>query len=433
MFDEFLIERAPKDRHIALVDVNSFFASCERVFDPKLRNKPVVVLSNNDGCVVARSPEAKALGIKMGVPWFQISAWADQAGVVARSSNYELYGSLSKRTMDTLQNFSAWQEVYSIDEAFLGLRGSADQVAALSQKIRSTVLRDTGLPVSIGVGPTKTLAKLMNHVVKDRDQFQGVCVWAALSRAKQDDILFNTHVTELWGVASRTAKRLQGMGIRSAGQLRDAPPERIRKKFSIVLQRTVLELRGIACIPFEEGAPVRKQIIFSRSFSSPITSAYEMRQVMSIYAQKVSARLRKHELVTQQLIAFALTSHVSEGFSHSASAHVALDRPIDEPIEIAKAALNILPQLDPRARYVRAGIMLLQLSPKESHEYLPLFTSPHEGKRVGELIDRINEVNGNGSIGVGLGGFRNAPQWNMRRDRLSPRATTRWDELVTVS
>lgn len=418
---------------IALVDVNSFFASCERVFDPRLRNKPVVVLSNNDGCVVARSAEAKHLGIEMGVPWFKIDAWANQAGVIARSSNYELYGSMSRRVMNILGTFSAWQEIYSIDESFLGLRGSPEKATQSGRLMKQAILNGTDLPVCVGIAPSKTLAKVANHIAKKHAKFGGVCNWQEFTEQQQNWILANTHVTELWGVASRTAKRLRSLGIHSALELREANPQRIRKSFSVVLQRTILELRGISCIPLEEAPPVREQLIFSRSFSTPVTTPEAMQQVLSIYAQRVSSRLRSHGLVAQHMQVFASSSYFDQGIRHSASVQVALETPIDEPIDIAKAAMGLLPRMHPSAKYARAGIMLFGLSDKRNHEYLPLFTSPHEGKQIGALLDKINDKVGKSSVGVGLGGLKHAPHWNMRREKLSKRATTHWNELAVVN
>ncbi|MGB3413784.1 MAG: Y-family DNA polymerase, partial [Microbacteriaceae bacterium] len=244
-------ERPKRLDRIALVDVNSFFASCERVFHPKLNGRPVVVLSNNDGCVVALSREAKALGVEMGAPWFKLEAWAKREGVIARSSNYELYGSLSRRVMNVLGRYSAWQEIYSIDESFLGLKGTAYELSEIGREMRRAADTFVGLPVCVGIAPSKTLAKLANHIAKRYPQYGGVFNWDEYTPEQMDRLLSGVKVVELWGVGSRIAKRLDSMGIHSAKDLRDADDIRLRKKFSVVLQRTIFELRGIPCIPFE--------------------------------------------------------------------------------------------------------------------------------------------------------------------------------------
>lgn len=297
-----------KLQRIALVDVNSFYASCERVFDPHLENRPLVVLSNNDGCVVARSSEAKALGVEMGTPWFKIANWAKHVGLEARSSNYELYGSLSACVMELLGRYSAWQEVYSIDEAFLGVRGTREELERLGREIRHAVRTHVGLPVCVGLGSSKTLAKLANRAAKDHPQLGGVASMDDYPPDRVDAIMDSLTVDQLWGVAGRTTKKLAGYGIHTVRELRDADPRAIRKWFSVVLQRTVYELRGIDCIPLEAERTVKEQIIFSRSFSTPVTTVDAMHQVMAVYGQRASYRLRKQRSVAKTMICFASTS-----------------------------------------------------------------------------------------------------------------------------
>lgn len=229
------------------MDVNNFYVSCERAFDPSLEGRPVVVLSNNDGCVVARSPEAKALGLKTGVPWFQIARQADRWGLVARSSNYELYGDMSARVMELLGRFGTWQQVYSIDESFLGLQGTAEQLRRAGQQIRESVARHVGLPVCVGLAPTKTLAKFANHVAKnnpDDGRLGGVMAWDSVPHRSRETLLARLPAGEIWGVGRKTSAKLEQLGIHSIADLRDADPGWIRSRFSVVLERTVLELRG---------------------------------------------------------------------------------------------------------------------------------------------------------------------------------------------
>lgn len=284
---------AQRGEYIAHVDVNSFYVSCERVFDPKLEARPVIVLSNNDGCAVARSSEAKTLGNEMGAPWFKLAADADRLGLVAKSSNYELYGEMSARVMKLLGRFSAWVEVYSIDEAFLGVSGTLDELQTLGERIKAEVFRLTGLPVCVGIAKSKTLAKMANKTAKHLKELGGVCVWDRAPAQTTENLLARLPVVEVWGVGPRLTKRLRGLGIWTAKDLRDANEVRIRDKFSIVQMRTVLELRGIPCIPMEEERVIKDQLIFSRSFSDPITDRMGMEQVMEIYAQQASARLHK--------------------------------------------------------------------------------------------------------------------------------------------
>ena len=421
------------ERMIALVDCESFYASCERVFEPRLDGRPVVVLSNNDGCVVAMSREAKALDIPMGTPWFQLKGYAQAAGVVARSSNYELYGSLSSRVMEIIGKYAAWQEVYSIDESFIGMHGTVEELTRIGHQIRAEVLRCTGIPVRVGIGRTKTLAKLASRGAKADLTLGGVCHLGSYSPERLERIMAGTDVQDLWGIAGRTGKRLAGMNIHTAKDLRDADAKRIRKLFSVVLERTVMELRGVPCIPLEQPRPYKDQLIFSRSFSRPVETAVEMRQVLSIYAQKVSSRLRAQGQVAGIVSAWAMTGHyITEG-RHSAHIAVGLPAESDEPIALSKAAQQLIPRILHGTRYARAGVVLTGLRPKTSATPLALFEPEFEGRRIGETLDSITQKLGPRAIGVGLGGMQGAPVWNMKREMLSRRATTHWDELCEAT
>lgn len=419
-------------RMIALIDCASFFASCERVFHPELEGKPVVVLSNNDGCVVAMSQEAKKLQIPMGIPWFKLSAWAKLQGVVAKSSNYELYGSMSTRIMQIIGNYAAWQEIYSIDESFVELRGSVAELTELGHEIQREVIRCTSVPVRVGIGRTKTLAKLATLGAKQNLALGGVCHLGRYEPEQLDKILAHTHVADLWGVGRKYTKRLAALNIHSAKDLRDADSRMIRKRFSVVLQRTLLELRGHPCIELEEEREYKNQLIFSRSFSRPVETAAEMQQVLSMYAQRVSTRLRKQRQVARTVSAWAMTGHyVTEG-SHSARVSVTLDTHTNEPIRLAKAANALLERLRHGARYARAGVVLTDLAPEVSLAPLDFFQPEFEGRKIGITLDKITQKCGDSSIGVGRGGLREAPVWNMRRGMLSNRATTHWRELCEV-
>ncbi|MDR8020492.1 Y-family DNA polymerase [Nesterenkonia aerolata] len=421
----------PRD-YIALVDVNAFYVSAERVFDPKLRNRPVVVLSNNDGCCVALSPEAKALGIPLGEPWFKLAAQAPQYGLVARSSNYELYGDMSARVMRLLNQCSAWVEVYSIDEAFVGVRGTPQQLKAWGHQVKERIWQELGLPVCVGIAPTKTLAKLANKTAKKIPVLAGVCCWEAVPVQRREALLASLPVIEVWGIAVRLTKRLYAMGIESIAQLRDADPAAMRKRFSIVVMRTVLELRGTPCIPLEEEpAEIKDQLIFSRSFSEKITTVAEMEQVLGVYAQRASARLHKHDRQAKVVTAWAMTSHYSPD-QHGPSATVTLPAPTADPVLLTRAAKALLPRIHEGVRYARAGIVVTDLYKTGHQPVFDLFTDRHEERQIGPLIESVRQKINGAAIGLGRAGLKAGPQWQMRREMMSPRYTTHWDELPLV-
>ena len=429
-----LDSRTPSRRgeYIAHVDVNSFYVSCERVFDPKLEARPVIVLSNNDGCAVARSSEAKTLGIEMGAPWFKLAADANRLGLVAKSSNYELYGEMSARVMKLLGRFSAWMEVYSIDEAFLGVSGTLDELQTLGERIKAEVFRLTGLPVCVGIAKSKTLAKMANKTAKHIKELGGVCVWDRAPAQTTENLLARLPVVEVWGIGPRLTKRLRGLGIWTAKDLRDANEVRIRDKFSIVQMRTVLELRGIPCIPMEEERAIKDQLIFSRSFSDPITDRVGMEQVMGIYAQQASARLHKHQKQAKILSAWAMTSYYNQHQDHQPAITVKLPGPTADPVVLTRAAKQLLPQILVGVKYARAGVVVTDLQPWAMQETFDPFVSAHEAKQIGPLIQQIRSEHGVKSIGLGRAGLQQGPAWEMRREMMSPRYTTHWRELLTV-
>ncbi|HSN36832.1 MAG TPA: Y-family DNA polymerase [Arthrobacter sp.] len=417
---------------VALVDVNCFYASAERAFDPSLEGRPLVVLSNNDGCAVTRSPEAKALGITLGEPWFKLAPRAKEWGLVARSSNYELYGDISARVMELLGRYSAWLEVYSIDEAFLGVSGTPEELLHLGHTMKTAVRRNVGVPVCVGIAETKTLAKLANKWAKHNPSFDGVCHWDAVPASQREKLMAGVSVVELWGVAARLTKRLNGQGIHSILDLARADPVRIRDRFSVVLMRTVLELQGIPCIPLEEERIGRDQLIFSRSFATPITSGAGLRQVLGVYAQLASARLARHGLQAKVLTAFAATSYFNPRASSFPSVCVPLPMPTADPVLLARAAYALLPGIADGVKYVRAGIMVTDLRPTGNQAPLAIFENPHEERGIGSLLEDVSRRYGRGSIGLGHAGIRGGPDWSMKRDMLSPRYTTHWAELPVV-
>lgn len=429
---------ADPQRRIALVDCNSYYSSVEQVFDPGLRGRALVVLSNNDGAVVTRSAEAKALGIENGTPWFKISHLASDAipprtRLHVRSSNYELYGDMSARVMRLLERHSSWVSVYSIDEAFVGLDGTPRELETRGREMLDAIDLQTGLPVCVGIGRTKTEAKFANKIAKQNPHLGGVCNLETMPDGAVEHIMSRVPVTGLWGVAGRLGKRLNAMGIYTVADLRDADPVMIRKRFSVVLQRTVLELNGVPCIPMETERADKQQMIFSRSFAQPVTSLEGMRQVMSMYAQSAAIRLSKAGQIAKVLTVFAGTSHFNDRESSFPSAVVKLPAPTADPVILSKAAIAAMePQMVEGVRYARAGVMLTDLRPAGAQPAFEEFVSVHEKRDIGGLLGSVRDKYGTASIGLGRAGMNVQPDWTMARKRRSPRYTTEWDELLVV-
>lgn len=328
--------------------------------------------------------------------------------------------------------------MYSIDESFVGLRGTVDELTELGHKIKDTVLSHTGIPVRVAIARTKTLAKLASIGAKKDPSCRSVMHLCKYTPEQLDHIMGSLAADELWGVAGRTKKRLNAMSIHTVRDLRDADPKLIRKRFSVVLERTVMELRGIPCIPLEEEAREYKdQLIYSRSFSKKLTSRDDMKQVLSLYAQRVSARLRAQHQVASQVGIWVATGWADTGTpQHVANIAVPLSTPSDDPITFTKAAERIMPELfpehSPGVRYARAGVTLTGLTPADRIQPLALFQPEFENRGVGKALDEITRRMGGEAIGIGFGGLKQPAGWEMKRELLSPRATTHWDELMTV-
>lgn len=420
-------------RQIVHVDINSCYVSCERIFDPRLEGRPVVVLSNNDGCVVALSAEAKALGYRMGDPWFMIEHRARAQGVIARSSNYELYGEISARVMRVLAARAADFEQYSIDEAFLTVPLEPDRARPFARSIKAELARTVGVPVCVGVAPTKTLAKLANKTAKKIPALGGVCVWGSLPPERKDALLAALPVSEVWGVGQQTTKKLAALGITSIADLATARPDVIRKKFSVVLMRTVLELQEIPALDLEEQRRFKDQLIYSRAFSQPVDNQNSLRQVLSIYAQKAASRLARHGQLAGLLTAFCGTAVFGSGQQHHPALQVRLPGYTSDPVILTRAAHQLLEHVDfTNVAYVRAGIMLTDLRPSGGQEPLIGLEYRHESRDIAGLLARVQEHCGEGSVGLGYAGLARPPEWQMKRGMLSPRATTHWDELARV-
>jgi DNA polymerase V len=417
-------------RRIALVDANNFYVSCERVFAPALEGRPVVVLSNNDGCVVSRSNEAKALGIRMGVPFFEIRALTRSEGLIWLSSNYALYGDMSARMMALLGEFAPQREVYSIDECFLDLSGVGFDAAALGLAIRERIQRCLGLPTCVGFGATKTLAKLANHVAKTRGEHRGSFGWDALPPAQQDAIMADIDIGEVWGVGRRLAPDLQSIGLASALDLKHAPPKLIRRRHSVILERTVAELNGTACSALEETAARKHQVTASRSFGRPVATLPELREAVSSYVTRAAERMRAQQASCSRVGVFVDTGKFGgDGERYSSAIEIPLTVASDDTRRLIAAALHGLALIyRPGRHYRKAGISLNGLCPTSAPQG-DLF-SGYERQRSARLmatLDRINLTWGTNTARFAGAGI--LQPWRMQSARRSPRYTTRWTEL----
>lgn len=421
----------------ALVDCNNFYASCEKLFRPDLATTPVVVLSNNDGCVVARSKEAKKLGIKMGVPVFQVRQLMRRHGVLAFSSNYALYADISQRVMATLEALAPALEVYSIDEAFLDLSGlqQLQSLAEFGLIIRRRVQKWQGITVCVGIAPSKTLAKLANHAAKTWPQTGGVV--DLTDKARQRKLLALLPVSEVWGIGGKLTKRLQQLGINTALQLADADPNYIRQHFSVVVERTVRELNGESCLELEQIAATKKQIISSRSFGQRITDKQQMREAISEYISRACSKLRHEQQQAKHLTVFLRTSAFSDNDTpYSASKSIELDTPASDTRLFLAKAMQLLDALWVEGyRYAKAGVMLADFY--DPGVYQPgLFDQPAITDRQTtadqKLMQLMDKLNAKHSKTIWFASQGAKQEWSMKRELLSPAYTTNWQQLPIV-
>lgn len=419
----------------ALCDVNSFYASCETVFRPDLKGRPVVVLSNNDGCVIARSAEAKAAGITMGEPFFKQKDLFRRAGVVCFSSNYELYADMSQRVMTTLEEMSPRVEIYSIDEAFCDLTGvrNCRDLTEFGKEIRATVLQRTHLTVGVGIAQTKTLAKLANHAAKKWQRQTGGVVDLS-HRERQRKLMAALPVDEVWGVGRRISKRLAAMGINTVLDLADTHTAVIRKHFNVVLERTVRELRGEPCLELEEFASAKQEIVCSRSFGERVTDYEQMRQAICSYASRGAEKLRGEHQYCRYISAFVKTSPfaLNEPY-YGNTASLKLLTPTQDTRDIINAAVKCLDAIwKDGHRYQKAGIMLGDFF-SQGVAQLNLFdeNAPRSNSaQLMEILDHLNTQNGKGTLYFAGQGIQQ--HWQMKREMLSPRYTTRFSDLLRV-
>ncbi len=417
----------------ALADCNNFYASCERVFEPHLEQKPVVVLSNNDGCIIARSQEAKDVGFKMGEPIFKCRDRVKQHNVIVRSSNFSLYGDMSRRVMQTIRLFSPDVEVYSIDEAFIkldGLRGIGRDFEQEMRRMRAAVLQWTGIPISIGIGKTKTLAKLANHYAKKTPEVGGV----AKIPQNPTAMLREVEVGDIWGIGRQWSKKFKNIGVHTAFDLVQMEPAVIQKTFNIVAMKTAMELRGSTYFRLEQTPDQRKTLLRSRSFAKPVTTWQEVSEAIASHATRAAEKLRNEELVASVLKVFFHTSLFNhQKPRHSAHATIELIPPTNITHTIIKAALDAAhPIWREGFEYKRAGIYLLELS--KGHVQASLFDSQEEkirNKQMMSVLDTVNANMGSGTLHFAATGFTKVMQ--MRQLQRSPRYTTHWDELPQVT
>lgn len=416
----------------ALADVNSFYASCEKVFRPDLRNKPVVVLSNNDGCVIARSAEAKRLGVKMGIPWFQLKTMPFPEPIIAFSSNYALYASMSNRVMCLLEQLAPHVEQYSIDEMFLDILNidSCIDFEMFGRQLQHHVKKGTGLTLGVGMGPTKTLAKSAQWASKEWPQFAGVLALTKHNPHRTEKLLSLQPVEEIWGVGRRIAKKLRIMGITTAQQLARANATMIRKTFSVVLERTLRELNGESCISLEDAAPAKQQIVCSRSFGERITTYDAMRQAVCQYAEQAAEKLRQERQYCRHIAVFVKTSPFAANETYYGNvASEKLTTSTRDTRDIIAAAVKGLDRIwvDDH-RYAKAGVMLNDFTPTGVSQ-LNLFDEAGPKANSDALMKVLDGINNSGLGEIWFAGRGIQPEWQMKRELLSPAYTTRWKDL----
>ena len=418
----------------ALVDCNNFYVSCERVFNPKLENRPVVVLSNNDGCVVARSNEAKALNIGMGVPAFEITNLIKKHNIEVFSSNYTLYADMSSRVMDTLATFTPEIEIYSIDEAFLNLAGFEKTYGRTSllteygHQIRRTIKKWTGMPVSIGIAQTKTLAKVANYLAKHSSEYNSVLDLAGLSDIGQ--VLETVPLEKIWGIGIRSAIKLKQAGFKNALDLSKANISWIRAKFGVMGVRTVYELQNTPCYELEHNPPARQSIVVSRMFGTPIESIEQLKEAAAVYASRAGEKLRENHLAAGIMSVFVTTSRfIKNKYFNSHS--IAFDTPANDTTELIRAAsLGIERIYREKCQFKKCGVILLCLVPENKVQHNLFDRTDRE--KAGRLMKVVDMINARSDVPIRWAAEGLDRKWHVEFKRRSPRYTTNWHELLKV-
>ncbi len=431
-----VFDMAIKSRRIALVDVNNFYVSCERVFDPKLNGRPVVVLSNNDGCAVARSDEAKALGIPMGAPWFQYADLARQHNIIALSSNYALYADMSNRVMRILSQFCPDQEVYSIDECFLDLTGFRHlDLDDYGRQMRDTIYQWTGLPISVGIGASKTLAKLANHCAKKQFGFHGVCDFSAMPEIAVNTLMAQLTNHKVWGIGNKLGQRLSlNHGLHTVLDVKQANPEVLRRQYNVIMEKTIRELNGTACIELEQVAPAKKQIISSRSFGRPVTDKQSLAEAITLYVSRAARKLRQQQSVCAAIHVYIRTGVYRRGKDFYRG-QTTLPVPVadNDSRQLLKIALNALDKIyRPGYHYAKAGIVLSQIR-VQTEQQLSLFAEKpaRRNQQLMQTLDSINRRIGRDSVKIAREGFQRT--WKMKQGLKSFGYTTNWQDNLTVA
>ncbi len=418
-------------QQLALVDCNNFYVSCERVFRPDLTKVPMVVLSNNDGCVVSRSNEAKTLGVRMGAPWFECKALAEQHGILAMSSNYALYADLSNRVMSILSEFSPRHEIYSIDECFVDLTG-LPKLRDVSYDMRERVMQWTGIPVCVGIGPTKTLAKLANHVAKKHPRSRGVFNYNALSSEQKTQLLAHIPVEEVWGVGYKLTQKLARHGVRSVQDLRVAHVPTLRAEFGVVMEKTQRELQEVPCIELQEIQPDRQQIISSRSFGNMVTELVVLKDALSMFVANACAKLRAQNSHAAVIQVFLQTNRFRKDLpQYMPSLAVPLPYPTNDSLEVNRWADYLCERMFKEGyQYKKAGIVLSEISPVTRRQGDLLEPETTNNTRLMQALDTLNQRYGRGTVKVSTQGAFHG--WQMRQERKSPNYTTSWHEVPLV-
>ena len=409
---------------IALIDINNFYVSCERLFNPHLIDQPVVVLSNNDGCVISRSNEAKKLGIKMGIPLFKIKNFLHEKKVNILSSNYPLYADMSFRTMHVLSSFADLQEIYSIDECFLDLGGQKN-LDAIGRLIRKRLLQWLGMPVCVGIAPTKTLAKFANHCAKTQENWRGVCDLSKIKESEINQIMANIDVSEVWGVGVKTSIKLKKMGINSVLDLKQTNPAKINLYFNVNIERTVVELNQSVCFPVVTEAPKKNEILSSRSFGRPVSTIEMLSEAITTFLSRATFKARRQEMLASSIALFIRSSPHKDNY-YANAIRIPLAFPTNHHNLILPLALKGLRAIfKPNIQYIKCGVLLSGLI-SESIQQKNLWLNFDNSSM--EVVDKINSKFNKKSVRLGTEPLN--PEWQMKQSNKSRSFTTSWDELL---
>ena len=418
-----------KKKIFALIDCNAFYVSCERVFNPKLNNKPVVALSNNDGCIIARSKEAKALGIKMGVPLFKVKDIVERENVIVFSSNYTLYADMSRRVMNIISEFAPSIEVYSIDEAFIELTDMNVDYESYVRQMRKVILQYTGIPVSIGVASTKTLTKVANHIAKDDESLEGVC--SLVKHENLDQVLEDTNVADIWGVGRQLSKKLIANGIFNAKLLKNCEDAWVRKMMSVNGLKTVSELREISCLDLEETSATRKSCCTTRSFGKPLVNLDDIEQAVTTFARRATERIRGEDLTASTVSVFLRTNPFDRNRYYSNSSTTTLSYPTYDTMQIVKTALQLTKIIfRENYKYKKAGVLLSGFYEKGT-ETKDLFSEArYRSPKLMSAVDQINERYGSDTIQIAT--ECQIGKWKQKRKNCTQSYTTQLDNVLLI-